>query len=321
MNVFELLGLPADHRAKDKVVQLVKHYDEVPDSRKKFPLVGQVKKDGNFVIVVVRDHVGSCHLDVGVFGRTGSHLSSVKMLETTLHTAYLRSGIYIGELLSSYPCSLEQLSGVVSPERVNALTEEQKLIRNGLYIAFHDCLPMSDFIRGVSTHAYILRHASLTKRLENTGLEVLPFTLIHDEEAKAKFTQACIAANEEGACYKSIECGWEAGHKGWHVMKEVRGVSYDLLCVGYEEGKGKYSGKVANLIFQWKSGETIKAMLGKGWTHEDAAILYRAIQSGNTALNPIGKIFKVNALQESSKGKLRLPKVREVRHDKTESDY
>ncbi|QYC97019.1 ATP-dependent DNA ligase [Klebsiella phage IME184] len=96
-------------------------------------------------------------------------------------------------------------------------------------------------------------------------------------------------------------------------------VSYDLTCIGWEEGKGKYKGKVANLIFKWKGGKTVKAMLGKGWTHEDAERMYHDIKHGGE-LNVIGKIFAVKALQESSKGVLRLPKAGELRHDKEEPD-
>ena len=123
-----------------------------------------------------------------------------------------------------------------------------------------------------------------------------------------------IKKGEEGIVIRDIDAGWEAGHKGWRVMKMVRGVDYDLECIGWEEGEGKYEGKVANLLFKWKGGKTIKAMLGKGWTHMDAQQMFQ-----NTARLK-GTIFQVYALEESSKGKLRLPKVGELRHDKLESD-
>src|SRR5690554_8107347 len=86
-------------------------------------------------------------------------------------------------------------------------------------------------------------------------------------------------------------------------MKRVRRVEYDLLCVDYEEGKGKYAGKVANLVFQWKDGQTIKAMLGKSYTHEDAEGMFKAIHgdAGAAPGNPLGKIFTVYGLQDSSK--------------------
>jgi len=98
------------------------------------------------------------------------------------------------------------------------------------------------------------------------------------------------------------------------MMKIVKQVSYDLECIGVEEGEGKYKGKIANLLFKWKDGQTIKAMLGEGWTHQDAKDMW---ESPSTY---IGKVYKVYALQESSKGKLRLPKVGERRFDK-EADF
>ena len=111
------------------------------------------------------------------------------------------------------------------------------------------------------------------------------------------------------------------------MMKIVKQVSYDLECIGVEEGEGKYKGKVANLIFRWKDGQTVKAMLGEGWTHQDASDMFEHYISDLTfahsyglKLGPVGKVYKVYALQESSKGKLRLPKVGERRFDK-EADF
>ncbi|WP_200853385.1 hypothetical protein, partial [Klebsiella pneumoniae] len=92
------------------------------------------------------------------------------------------------------------------------------------------------------------------------------YTMIHDEAALAAFTEACIDADEEGAIYRNVTDGWEAGHKNYKIIKEVRNVSYDLMCKGIEEGEGKYKGKVANLLMQWKDGELLPCMLGKGWT-------------------------------------------------------
>jgi len=105
-------------------------------------------------------------------------------------------------------------------------------------------------------------------------------------------------------------------------------VDYDLKCVGWEEGTGKYKGKVANLLFAWKGDKIIKAMLGKGWTHDAAEEMYQNCTYHDMVDmpgymhkdSPVDQIFQVYALQESSKGKLRLPKVGERRHDKEVSD-
>lgn len=325
-NIWEFLGLPDNHRPKNKTVQLVKHWKEVPESKKRFPYFGQVKKDGVFAALVIKGRSKYAG-EPAIFGRTGAQLTSCEGYLSRYECDTWPSGVYIGELVSDNPCSMEQLSGVVNPERVKPLDEHQQLIAEGILIKFHDWVPVENFIKGTTPHTYGERHCELEYWLEHTSghKDILPYTIIYDEEARLEFAAACIAAGEEGAVFKRPDLPWIAGHKGFHQMKEVSKVEYDLLCIGYEEGQGKYAGKVANLIFQWRDGQTIKAMLGKGWTHSDAEQLYKAItgtsQFEGCASNPLGKVFRVKGLMDSSKGKIRLPKVADCRWDKTEGDY
>ncbi|QGH45099.1 ATP-dependent DNA ligase [Ralstonia phage Reminis] len=315
MNVFEFLGLPANHRPKNKVVQLVKHYREVPASRKSYPLIGQPKKDGVYAMLVVstKDSVTR----QSVFGRTGEELSCTDVITQTAWPYCLADGVYIGELLSKHPCSLEELSGVVNPNRVNPLDDEQLLISQSLYVAWHDVLTLQEFISGKSKTNYHVRYNRLFQYFEGTELlnDILPISIIYDESSKDLFTQACLDAGEEGAVYKVPSEDWVAGHKGYRAMKEVGEVTYDLMCVGIEEGTGKYAGLVANMFFRWKGCSTIKAMPGKGHTHESCRKMYLDPQLA------IGRIWKVKGLCNSSKGKVRLPKVEEERHDKVTPDY
>lgn len=324
-NIWEFLGLSANHRPKNKTVQLVKHWKEVPESKKQFPYFGQVKKDGVFAALVVADGKAA------VFGRTGAQLTSCDSYLSRYECDTWPSMVYIGELVSDNHCSLEQLSGVVNPERVKPLDEHQQLIAECIRIKFHDWVPLENFIKGNTPHTYSERHCELGYWLEHTSgqKDILPYTVIHDEEARLEFAAACIASGEEGAVFKRPDLPWVAGHKGFHQMKGVSKVEYDLLCIGYEEGQGKYAGKVANLIFQWRDGQNIKAMLGKGWTHQDAFKMFCAIvmysQGKTDGINdnfyPMGKVFRVKGLMDSSKGKIRLPKVADCRWDKTEGDY
>lgn len=314
MDIFSFIGLPEDHRTKP--VMLVKHRDEVPDSKIKFPVYGQVKRDGIFSAVVVRaDNV------VGIFGRTGKKLANVEALEQRF--ASFPAGIYLGELQSmAVDTYLEALSGVVNPNRTEPLDYIGQQIKDNLYIDFFDMLTIKAFTDGYTDVTFLKRHAALERRLgelvSNTLDSILPITPCHNEAEVEAFAKMHIDAGREGAVFK-LDCDYEAGHKGYRQTKIVRMVSYDLTCIGWEEGKGKYKGKVANLIFKWKGGKTVKAMLGKGWTHEAAERMYHDIKHGGE-LNVIGKIFAVKALQESSKGVLRLPKAGELRHDKEEPD-
>lgn len=318
-NVFEFLGLPATHRGKNKVVQLVKNYGEVPSSKKSFPLIAQPKEDGVFGMVVMSGG------KVSVFGRTGEQLQSTSFI-IRLASELMIDGVLIGEILSKHPCSLEELSGVVNPNRVNPLDGNQLSIASGLYIALHDFITLQDFVVGKCIAPYDNRYKKLKGIVEDSriGVNLIQCTTIYDEESLNRFTETCLANKKEGAVYKKPGEGWLAGHKGYRSMKVVGEVSYDLLCIGYEEGSGKYSGKVANLVFKWKDGQTIRAMLGKGWTHKDAEDMFKYIQMGCDSINkanPIGCIFKVKGLMDSSKGKIRLPKVEELRHDKIKGDY
>jgi len=327
MNIFEFLGLPANHRIKEKTTMKVRNMDEVPESRKSWPVRGQIKKDGVYCHVVLKDNLGSTNEYCNLFSRTGMKFTNLGEIVRLFWTSSAASGIYLAELCNDH-CSLETLSGMVNPNRVKPLSEEQTLLMQHTYLSFHDYLGIDDFIKGESESDYEERLLELIDVLPKQ-YEVLVGTLLYDEDEIDHYFKVCVNANQEGTVLKPDEA-WVAGHKGWRMWKKVKGVDYDLLCVGAEEGTGKYKGLVANLFFEWKDGKEIKCMLGKGWTHADAEEMWDNFVMSHEdflledgyykTLGPVGKIFQVYALQESSKGKLRLPKVGELRFDKGASD-
>lgn len=319
--VWKFLGM-APRRTEEKTVQKVKHWQEVNKDGKlhkqvNFPLYAQVKKDGVFATVVV------IHGTARIYNRTGRKMVNVEHIEFAMTMADFPDGVYLGELCCA-SCSLEVLSGIVNPNRVEAIDQWQSEHLPNFEVNFHDYLTLFEFQEGVSHIGYVDRWHNLEANLKSVGWDSpLPYyTMVNQDEVEA-FALECISNGEEGAVFK-CNVGWEAGHKGWRMMKWVREIDYDLLCVGWEEGTGKYLNKVANLIFKWHTG-TIKAMLGKGWSHKDAADLFTAVQlpfpNDEHPDFPIGKVYRVKGLQGSSKGKIRLPKVGERRDDKTEGDF
>lgn len=336
MNIFEYLNLPAGHRGSGKIVQLVKHWHEVNPKadqgilhkKVEFPLYAQIKRDGVHAIVLA---LGG---HINIFSRTGKKFCNVEHLENALANT-LPTGVYFAELCNAN-CSLEELSGVVNPNRMKALTTEQVSLCSSMVLHFFDLVTVTEFIKGSSARKFSDRFDELYARLSLSDLLSLsegPVDICHSFFVKNKneaerFAENAIHNGEEGIVLKQ-DVGWLAGAKDWHQMKIVRSIDYDLECVGYEEGTGKYAGLVANLLFRWRDGQTIRAMLGKGWTHENAKEMFDVINYAKyvdmpNAIHrdsPIRKIFRVYALQESSKGVLRLAKVGEVRHDKVEADY
>lgn len=329
LNCFNALGLPANHRPINKVVQLVKHFDDVNKRANegvyhknvKFPMYAQVKKDGVFAMMI------KTSFGTGIFNRTGKLMKNVTHLAVEFDKLVPTCGVYIGELVSD-DCSLEVLSGIVNPNRVNTIDHAQYLISKGMKIMYHDYIRLNEFIAGYSPITYAARYWNLTRALFDSKIDVLPLELVSDETELRRFSDKMIANGQEGGVFKQ-DVEWLAGAKDWHSMKIVRGIHVDLECIGWEEGNGKYRGLVANLLFRYKNGLVVKAMLGKGWTHQDAQGMFNCIKRGHTGNEdgylpwsyPIGKIFHVYGLQESSKGIIRLPKVSELRHDKCKADY
>lgn len=316
-NVFEFLGLPADHRKPNKVVMTVKNYEEVPDSKKEFPMYAQLKKDGVYCLVVVHDGKRA------MFNRTGKQMQNTGVIKVS----NCPDGVYIAELCND-SCSLEVLSGIVNPNRTKALSEEQLDLTASMYLAYFDFVTIDAFIYGTFDVPYEKRHKLLTYnkgKLENDE-KILRYTIVDSEKHLKGVAEYLCSKDEEGIVAKQLNCGWVAGHKGYRQMKIVKnvengfGIDVDLLCIGFEEGQGKYEGKIANLLFKYKNGSTVTAMLGKGWTHAMAERLFIDIHTGE--FTPVGKVYRVVGLQGSSKNELiRLPKVREYRHDKIEGDY
>lgn len=319
--IWNFVGATAN-RGEEKTVMKLKHWQEVNNGKMHknvtWPVYGQTKKDGVYALVL------SLPNRVLIFNRTSRLMTNVQALEQELQSALWPVGIYIAELCNS-KCSLEVLSGIVNPNRTKPLSAEQEALLPDLHLYLHDHLTIEEFIKGKSDVVYtdrvnrMFRNLMLTPPVRATQLPMRP--LWNENEVEA-FALELIALGEEGAVFKP-QTGWEAGHKGWRMMKWVREINYDLLCVGIEEGTGKYTNKVANLIFKWEGDNLVKAMLGKGWTHEDAERLFHGFCTKPVGHvdNPVNKVYRVRGLSDSSKGKIRLPKVMEERHDKTVGDF
>jgi hypothetical protein len=312
MNIWEFLGFPSDHRPEDKTVQLVKHHEDVI-KKITYPRIAQVKKDGVFALVVMDKS------KVAIFGRTGRELQSVQHL--CPEPSYGNGRVaFIAELCCD-TCSLEELSGIVNPNRKKPLDMQQQWYINDAYLTVHDMVYLSELIVGHSYRDYNRRYMDMVNTLcgINHCMSVIACTQCDTAEEIEEFSKECIADGEEGAVFKDPEAGWVAGRKNEVATKIVKGVDFDLQVTGIKEGKGKHSGMVGKLVVRWchyGTQEGITRLLPvdgcftqemrKAWFADPSEIL--------------GKIVHVHALCIGSKGALRLPKVKSVRIDKTVAD-
>lgn len=313
MNVFQFLGLPANHRKDTYIVHRVKNLHEVSESKLMWPAIAQKKEDGVFAIVVTNQQG-----EVGIFSRTGKRFVGCEFLANSVkvHQYHDPSMVYLCELVCS-GISLEQLSGIVNPNRTEPVEPSIKTLftLNSNLVCF-DVIRRSYFELGYSTSHYHTRFSN-----DSLPVDRVATKLVYSLDEFSDYCEQLTEAGHEGAVLKQLDAPWVAGKKDYCYTKQVRGVDFDLEVIGVEVGSvgTKRHGQVTNLLVRWRmfghpNGKDVLLPVDGRFTDEDRRAWY---------IDPlliIGKIVHVHALQLGSKGSLRLAKVRAVRIDKDKPD-
>jgi ATP-dependent DNA ligase len=312
MNVFEFLGLPADHRPEDKVVHRVKNLHEVPESKLKWPAWAQEKLDGVSSIVLYNGK------HWGIFSRTGKQFTNCDEALSTLSlngSFSNRNVVYLCELICP-SISLEELSGAVNPNRTEPLSDElQANLQSARLICF-DAVTVKDFVDGCNNESGPFDYRFFNMIFNVAKALTVP---VSDLSGFTDFANSITTMGGEGAVLKQVDAPWVAGKKDYNYTKLVCGCDFDLEVLGVEEGKGKRKGMAANLLLRWRmygkpEGEVVTIPVDGRF--DDST----RIHWFNNPSEIVGKVVHVHALQLGSKGLLRLAKVHEVRIDKTVAD-
>lgn len=136
-------------------------------------------------------------------------------------------------------------------------------------------------------------------------IDIMPFSAWEDA------FKDIISNNKEGIVIKQAEGFYWEGKRNASLMKMKEQISRDLLIVGVEEGLGKYTGMVGNLVCKNKSGGIINVA---GLTDN------QRIQWWNNPQEIVGRVVEVKAMKELPNGVLREPRFYRVRSDKTLKD-
>lgn len=292
-------------RDKYHLVQLCLPYEKLK-APLSFPVLASEKLDGVFAFAVIQD------TEVHIFSRTGEEYKSLEHLKPELWELHNMCGyeVFIFECYAK---------GVPQPT-ISGWCRDTKKQHLEVDAYIHDGMTWEEFKNPEKSIGYVYRQDIIS--LVFCGLDRGVFNHIHfvrqeyieTEEVLLKTAKAVWAAGGEGIVVRPLTSTYQPGKRNAGMVKLKKGVSFDLKVVSLEEGTGKYKNHVGKLVCADRNGKVIK--VGSGLTDEErkrwwSEFFYDEI---------VGKIVQVDAMAVSTKGVLREPRFKGIRHDKTEVD-
>ena len=212
--------------------------------------------------------------------------------------------------------SLERLSGLVSPNRKEAWSDEE--LNAQFDIGIHDSILLDG--NNEDKTPYVARYEKASSGLH------LPFvsSVYHRTSPDNNYHdfldrvfESTVRSGGEGIVLKDPNGIYRMGKRVNTQVKRVREHLEDVKVEQVKYGTGKRSGQIGSMYCRSIDNPDVAfwADLGLNWDDEKRIELTKDYESGLYPL--IGTIWTVKALQPSSTGKsIRLPKLMYMRFDK-----
>lgn len=267
-----------------------------PDALK-FPMWASEKFDGVFC-AALRLPGG-----IGIFSRTGERYVSMKHLEEDL------KAIIDNEFFGAKPIVLfEAYIPDTDQATISGYCRDTKGQHPEIVALVHtvvDYPKMNLSIQNQTELGYLNSNIS-------PNIKLVRHIKIFSLSKVLRLAQGVWDRGGEGIILNAIDAPYQPGKRNASMIKIKKGISYDLRVIGVYEGKGKYAGTLGGLICRYKDNQEIRV---SGMTDAER----KAWWEDNQKI--IGKIVQINAMAESSKGKLREPRFKGIRYDKAEADF
>lgn len=268
----------------------------------------QRKSDGGRINIIVDDSG-----NVTYRSRSGNELNLFHFFDADF--SRFPNRVFDGELLirtETGKPDRKMSNGFYTKAVRDTLTKEEA---SKFYIDLWDIISADEFATGLGKTSYEDRLTSLMNMSFSPRVQIVESEKCQTLETCFKFYERMRQAGEEGAIIKVASSVWE-DKRSKNAIKLKAVETADLLCIGVEEGQGKYKGLIGNLICTTKCRKLITNP-GSGLTDADRA------------KNPsefIGKILEIQyneviqAKSKDAKPNLFLPIFKQVRFDKTEAN-
>lgn len=287
---------------------LASQFDKKLADKFTFPARADLKMDGMRFCAIVKNGSVTFH------SRSGKQFDFLGNLEYEfLQASNGCDVVYDGEIWIDdglgKPLPRKIGNGICTKALKNTISEKEA---ESVRVTLWDRIPYEKWQAGLDTTA-------LKVRSEILEAEIKPFDKIHMieahvvnnlEEAQVVFNDYLVQ-NEEGIILKQFNSPWE-DKRSKNQLKFKAELDADLLCIGWEYGKGKNANKVGNLILTTSDG-LIETSCGSGMTDVDRE------KDGDWYVGKIIEIVYNERIKSSGSKKesLFLPIFQTVREDKT----
>ena len=262
-------------------VMLCSPFDQKLVDKMEWPAITQLKLDGLRVSIVVKDN------KVEYRTRNGKPMDLLGVLdEPFIKMAQGKHWVYDGELLvldlEGNPLPRQTGNGIIVRAQKGLLSQADA---NCIATTLWDLIDGEAFIKGFWKETYATRFTKLALMIDEvpyTRIALVEEHLVENIDQCLTIVNGYVARGLEGAILKNLSAPWE-DHRSRSQIKFKSELDCDLVCVGLEEGTGKYSGKLGALILESSDGK-IRTNCGSGFNDLDRE---------NIGPNIIGKIISV----------------------------
>ena len=235
----------------------------------------------------------------GVVTRTGEAISSIPQCREDA-AKLLPDHVIFGEVYK-YDTPFKDISGAFRRHKPQP----------SLFVMVFDAVPFDDWKAGKCDKPYIERYTTLKDAWLRTHTPSLIVASALDLEAPQGFANAMVRqGGYDGAILRRKDAPWMTGaSKNGEAIKVKPVQSLDLLAVDWFYGKGKHAGRAGGIVVEYRG---VKTQVGTGFSDADRETIV-----SHDARNWIAE---VEFMELTADGKLREPRFKGWRFDKTHPD-
>ena len=266
--------------------------------KKKHPTLDDLPAD-EYIMMAKYDGCLAIITPEGVITRTGEPITSIPQCLGDA-AKLLPDHVIFGEVYK-FDTPFKEISGAFRRHKPQP----------SLRVMVFDAVPFADWKAGKCDKPYIERYTALDDAWLRTPTASLIVALALDFRAPQSFANALVRqGGYDGAILRRKDAPWTTGaSKNGEALKVKPVQSLDLRAVDWFYGKGKHAGRAGGIVVEYLG---VKTQVGTGFSDAERG----TIASQGTR----NQIAEVEFMELTADGKLREPRFKGWRYDKTEPD-